>query len=135
MASVRRYAQRSLVAATLLAVATASGGPAGRTSDPSRTAAAGAEPRSAAELLRSSDRIRPVAVEGPVLPPPASTSAPILAPVPPTLTVAGIPARALAAYRAATRQMAADDPGCRLPWPLLAAIGYVESHHGAVQGG
>ncbi len=138
MATARRYAQRSLVAAWLLAVATASVAPAGGRSDSTPTGAGdtgGTELGSAAQLLRSSDRIRPVAVKGPVLPPPASTSAPILAPVPTTLTVAGIPARALAAYRAATARMASEDPGCRLPWPLVAAIGYVESDHGAVHGG
>ncbi len=141
MPPVRRYAQSGLVTAWLLALATASVGPAERagssagSSDASRAAAGSAGLSAVQQQLRSSDQIRPVAVAGPVLPPPASTSAPILAPVPETLTVAGIPARALAAYRTAARQMAADDPGCRLPWPLLAAIGYVESHHGAVQGG
>ncbi|WP_328726780.1 lytic transglycosylase domain-containing protein [Streptomyces sp. NBC_00259] len=45
----------------------------------------------------------------------------------------GIPASVLAAYRAAERSVARTDPGCRLPWQLLAAIGKVES--GQARGG
>ncbi|WP_407565452.1 lytic transglycosylase domain-containing protein [Streptomyces sp. 184] len=41
----------------------------------------------------------------------------------------GIPATVLAAYRQAERRLAVDDPGCGLPWQLLAAIGKVESGH------
>jgi hypothetical protein len=40
-----------------------------------------------------------------------------------------VPARVLAAYRAAAGQLARTDPGCRLDWPLLAGIGKVESGH------
>ncbi|WP_018638317.1 lytic transglycosylase domain-containing protein [Parafrankia elaeagni] len=43
----------------------------------------------------------------------------------------GIPARVLAAYTEAADQLAADLPGCHLPWELLAAIGRVESGHAA----
>ncbi|GAA3172206.1 MULTISPECIES: lytic transglycosylase domain-containing protein [Streptomyces] len=46
---------------------------------------------------------------------------------------AGIPATVLAAYRKAEASVAASDPGCRLPWQLLAAIGKVES--GQARGG
>ncbi|WP_405740940.1 lytic transglycosylase [Streptomyces sp. NBC_01525] len=46
---------------------------------------------------------------------------------------AGIPASVLAAYRKAEASVAATDPGCRLPWQLLAAIGKVES--GQARGG
>jgi hypothetical protein len=46
----------------------------------------------------------------------------------------GIPARALQAYRHAERLLAAADPTCRLDWPLVAAIGYVESRHGSFGG-
>ncbi|TSB39138.1 lytic transglycosylase, partial [Streptomyces benahoarensis] len=46
---------------------------------------------------------------------------------------AGIPATVLAAYRKAEASVAATDPGCRLPWQLLAAIGKVES--GQARGG
>ncbi len=39
----------------------------------------------------------------------------------------GIPATVLAAYRRAEASLRASEPGCRLPWQLLAAIGQVES--------
>jgi transglycosylase-like protein with SLT domain len=42
----------------------------------------------------------------------------------------GIPATALDAYKRAARRSATVDPQCRLAWPLLAAIGRVESDHG-----
>lgn len=45
----------------------------------------------------------------------------------------GIPATVLAAYRRAESSIARSDPGCRLPWQLLAAIGKVES--GQARGG
>ncbi|MEU6608570.1 lytic murein transglycosylase [Streptomyces shenzhenensis] len=41
----------------------------------------------------------------------------------------GIPATVLRAYRAAESAVGRTDPGCRLPWELLAAIGKVESGH------
>ncbi len=46
------------------------------------------------------------------------------------LTSTGIPAPALAAYRRAAQLVGVADPGCRLDWPLVAAIGKVESDHG-----
>ncbi|MEV0369569.1 lytic transglycosylase [Streptomyces sp. NPDC050636] len=46
---------------------------------------------------------------------------------------AGIPATVLAAYKKAASRIAASDPGCRLPWQLLAGIGKVES--GQARGG
>ncbi|MFJ8809626.1 lytic murein transglycosylase [Streptomyces sp. NPDC102490] len=45
----------------------------------------------------------------------------------------GIPATVLRAYRAAETVVGRTDPGCRLPWELLAAIGKVES--GQARGG
>lgn len=42
---------------------------------------------------------------------------------------ADIPATVLAAYQTGQRSLAATDPGCHLPWQLLAAIGKVESDH------
>jgi membrane-bound lytic murein transglycosylase B len=45
-------------------------------------------------------------------------------------SVADIPAMALAAYRRAAGQAGASNPGCHLPWNLLAGIGRVESDHG-----
>ncbi|MEU9349691.1 lytic murein transglycosylase [Streptomyces griseoloalbus] len=45
----------------------------------------------------------------------------------------GIPATVLRAYRAAETSVGRTDPGCGLPWELLAAIGKVES--GQARGG
>ena len=45
-----------------------------------------------------------------------------------------VPAAALASYRFAARTLAAADPACRLSWPILAAIGRVESDHGRLDG-
>jgi membrane-bound lytic murein transglycosylase B len=45
-----------------------------------------------------------------------------------------VPAAAKRAYRRAAAQMAGSDPGCQLPWTLLAAIGRVESDHGRYGG-
>ncbi|MGW1891904.1 lytic transglycosylase domain-containing protein [Streptomyces sp. NPDC002004] len=46
---------------------------------------------------------------------------------------AGIPATVLDAYKKAEAALAESNPGCRLPWQLLAAIGKVES--GQARGG
>lgn len=46
----------------------------------------------------------------------------------------GIPRRALAAYAGTAMYMGEQQPGCNLDWALLAAIGYVESHHGTLGG-
>jgi hypothetical protein len=42
----------------------------------------------------------------------------------------GIPQAALRAYSRAQQVMSTADPGCNLPWTLVAAIGRVESNHG-----
>ncbi|WP_433855844.1 lytic transglycosylase [Streptomyces kronopolitis] len=46
---------------------------------------------------------------------------------------AGLPATVLAAYKKAESALDGSDPGCRLPWQLLAGIGKVES--GQARGG
>jgi hypothetical protein len=46
-----------------------------------------------------------------------------------SVTVAGIPPVPLTAYRRAAHASAAAQPGCHLPWWLLAGIGFVESGH------
>jgi hypothetical protein len=46
----------------------------------------------------------------------------------------GIPAAALAAYQRSADVMANAEPGCRLGWELVAAIGRVESDHGRYGG-
>ncbi len=50
------------------------------------------------------------------------------------VSVMGIPAVVLRAYKQATRQLAATRPGCRLPWWLLGGIGLVESGHASSGG-
>ena len=46
----------------------------------------------------------------------------------------GIPATALLAYQQAAARESAADPACGSSWPLLAAIGRVESDHGRFAG-
>ncbi|QGV82469.1 hypothetical protein EIZ62_04690 [Streptomyces ficellus] len=74
----------------------------------------------------------PLRVPEPARAPRPGGGAPAAAPAPVTLH-AGIPATVLAAYRRAEAAVARTDPGCRLPWQLLAAIGRVES--GQARGG
>jgi len=50
------------------------------------------------------------------------------------LAADGIPATALLAYRQAAEREQVRAPGCGLSWPLLAAIGRVESDHGRFAG-
>ncbi|WP_375498764.1 lytic murein transglycosylase [uncultured Jatrophihabitans sp.] len=50
------------------------------------------------------------------------------------LAADGIPVTALHAYQDAAAAVATTDPGCRIPWPLLAGIGRVESDHGRFAG-
>jgi membrane-bound lytic murein transglycosylase B len=50
------------------------------------------------------------------------------------LAADGIPATALLAYRQAADREQLRVPGCGLSWPLLAAIGRVESDHGRFAG-
>ena len=50
------------------------------------------------------------------------------------LAADGIPATALLAYRQAAARERATDPACGISWPLLAAIGRVESDHGRFAG-
>jgi membrane-bound lytic murein transglycosylase B len=50
--------------------------------------------------------------------------------LPGTASTAGIPSAALAAYQRAATVINAADPACKIDWPLIAAIGRVESNHG-----
>lgn len=52
-----------------------------------------------------------------------------------TSKATNIPARALAAYAGVTLGLSVVKPGCHLSWNTLAGIGWVESHHGTLQGG
>jgi hypothetical protein len=54
--------------------------------------------------------------------------------VPASMSANGIPAAALEAYRRAAQLVDAADPGCRVDWALIAAIGKVESNHGRYGG-
>ncbi len=64
-----------------------------------------------------------------------SARAPVADLTPPSaLASDGIPSTALAAYQDAAKAEAAKNPKCRLPWPLLAGIGRVESNHGRFAG-
>src|SRR5450631_4132261 len=58
---------------------------------------------------------------------PAGTAAASSSPV--TLDTSGIPVRALEGYRKGAALINAADPSCHLDWPLLGAIGRVESNH------
>ncbi|WP_432148707.1 lytic transglycosylase domain-containing protein [Streptomyces sp. bgisy029] len=66
----------------------------------------------------------------PLKPPRAGTQPPLPLVARPR-SEAGIPATVLTAYRNAERSLRRSDPGCRLPWQLLAAIGKVESGQAA----
>ena len=50
-----------------------------------------------------------------------------------TANATGIPRRALSAYVAAANRASAE--GCEVGWNTLAGIGWIESHHGTLQGG
>jgi membrane-bound lytic murein transglycosylase B len=71
-----------------------------------------------------------------------SSSAPVAAPAtestipvaPSALVASGLPATALLAYQKAASARNALTPGCGITWPLLAAIGRVESNHGRFAG-
>jgi hypothetical protein len=65
----------------------------------------------------------------------ADTPAPTPAgPVASTLAADGIPLVALRAYWRAAAESVGRYPACGLPWPLLAAIGRIESDHGQFGG-
>ena len=66
--------------------------------------------------------------------PSGQSSSPGAAGSPGSFAAPGMPARALAAYRAAAATLARTDPGCHLSWTLLAAIGTVESNNGQFGG-
>jgi Transglycosylase SLT domain len=51
-----------------------------------------------------------------------------------TLSQQGIPTAALLAYQRAALVLAEADPACQLDWPLVGAIGRVESDHGRANG-
>ncbi|MFT6534882.1 MAG: membrane-bound lytic murein transglycosylase B [Alpinimonas sp.] len=52
-----------------------------------------------------------------------------------TAQATGIPERTLFAYAGVALRKSATDPTCQVSWNTLAAIGWVESHHGTIFGG
>src|SRR3954447_13459596 len=121
------------------------------------TAAAAAPPGAAPDPALAADRPYPAAAVDPQVlagfsgdpaiqevPPRPGTPSPAATPlpgpaqsgdaVPGALAAPGMPAPALAAYRAAEAGLARTDPGCHLTWSLLAAIGTVESGNGRYGG-
>ena len=101
----------------------------------------------AAEAIPQQHPAQPQAGDGsgdssyyPDLPPLNSPNKPGGSSIPPTFDPivqgapeAGIPATVFAAYKQAEQSVAQSQPGCNLPWQLLAAIGKVES--GQARGG
>lgn len=51
-----------------------------------------------------------------------------------TSAATGVPQRALAAYARAHLRVAAEQPGCRVAWNTIAALGGIESGHGTTGG-
>ncbi len=51
-----------------------------------------------------------------------------------TAASTGVEARVLRAYAGAALRLEREQPGCRLGWNTLAAIGAVESEHGTIDG-
>jgi membrane-bound lytic murein transglycosylase B len=66
----------------------------------------------------------------------SSTAAPAVSPtwVARTATRSGIPAPAVRAFGTATLRSNDEDPACHLGWTTLAGIGWIESHHGTIDG-
>ncbi|MFI6420582.1 lytic transglycosylase domain-containing protein [Streptomyces sp. NPDC050842] len=75
----------------------------------------------------------PYYTELPPLNTPVKPGAPTHLPVITGPAEAGIPASVLSAYKRAEASVRSTDPGCNLPWQLLAGIGKVES--GQARGG
>lgn len=79
----------------------------------------------------------PVLPPLPPIPGEVASSLPSTAPSPdvaPAVAAAGIPTRALEAYKRAATLVDAADPACGIDWALVAAIGKVESDHGRYAG-
>ncbi|MGN6128777.1 MAG: lytic murein transglycosylase [Nocardioidaceae bacterium] len=102
------------------------------------TSSASAEPKPAPTLpdgstvpTKAIEAPASVSVPGEIAPGvPSGTAGRVLA----GASTSGIPAVALAAYQRAAQVIDAADPSCHLDWPLVAAIGRVESDHGRYGG-
>lgn len=106
-----------------LAVAVAYAGQGGPLPEPPTTEPA--EPMAAA-TVGSAHQHPGAAVTDPYRPDPAWLET--------TAARTRIPTRALAAYARAHLQVAAEQPGCRVAWNTIAALGGVESVHGSING-
>ena len=90
-------------------------------------------PTSPAPSAPESVAAAPVPAAAPARAKPKAIDAASLTPtviVPSSLAASGIPNVALKAYKKAAKTLQREDPKCRVPWQLLAAIGRVESNHG-----
>lgn len=126
---LRKGATATTMAALAVAAMTASQAPnaMGSQSPDNSRQAADATPPSGTPVSGDS----PYFTDLPPLNTPAKPATPVTTPA--GAAAAGIPASVLAAYRKAEQTVAGTDPGCHLPWELLAAIGKVES--GQARGG
>ncbi|MEV8098887.1 lytic murein transglycosylase [Kitasatospora sp. NPDC085879] len=122
---------RAAAAAVVLAAVAAPSGPAGpERAEPVGAVGAAVSAESTALPMDGGGRRawpQPPAAAAPVAPAaPAGNRAAVPEPAD---GPAGLPATVFAAYRNAAAAVAVSDPGCHLPWELLAAIGRVESGH------
>ncbi|WP_371792553.1 lytic murein transglycosylase [Streptomyces sp. NBC_01471] len=126
---LRKGATATTVAALAVAAMTASQAPdaMGSQSPENSRQAADAAPPAGTPVSGDS----PYFTDLPPLNTPAKPATPVTTPA--GSAASGIPASVLAAYRKAEQTVAGTDPGCHLPWQLLAAIGKVES--GQARGG
>ncbi|MFQ6141933.1 lytic murein transglycosylase [Streptomyces seoulensis] len=133
----RQGLRSTAIAAAAVAALTASQAPVPQAAARSApdAPAAGEQPPPPAEVPRVTSALPPDDGTYHTELPPLTTRGAPLTPrqVSEVRTESGIPATVLRAYRAAERSVARTDPGCRLPWQLLAAIGKVES--GQARGG
>ncbi|MBT2504511.1 lytic murein transglycosylase [Streptomyces sp. ISL-98] len=125
---LRKGATATTVAALAVAALSASQAPGVITSSVDQRAAGATEPPGTPVSGNS-----PYFTDLPPLNTPDKPGTSINLPAATGAAEAGIPASVLAAYKRAETTIEGSDPGCRLPWQLLAAIGKVES--GQARGG
>ncbi|MFI8964669.1 lytic transglycosylase domain-containing protein [Streptomyces sp. NPDC053493] len=132
---LRRGATSGAVVAAAVAALAASQAPG--TTPPPTDSASGDLPIGAGDASTppggSASGDSPYYTELPTLNTPNKPGAPGNSPIITGPAEAGIPATVLAAYKRAEQSIRSTDPGCNLPWQLLAGIGKVES--GQANGG
>ncbi|MEU6678877.1 lytic transglycosylase domain-containing protein [Streptomyces sp. NPDC046925] len=132
-ARIRRGMAGTVVAAVAVAGLTASGAPGGPQAAPRRGAAPDSGSGDGGWVPPAGPSADAYHTELPPLRGSKGTPGAKDEETPEVRTQSGIPATVLTAYRRAEDALADTDPGCRLPWQLLAAIGKVES--GQARGG